>query len=56
MVWIPSWLRPRAKSFPKPAQHGGAIIRSMDEYDALQPHLYPPQDEEFQAIEPWAAR
>lgn len=54
--YFQSWLGPRAKSFPRAGHHGAAIIHTMDEYEALLPHLYPPQDEALEAIRPWAAR
>jgi len=50
------WFRPRASSFPHPSQHGGAVIRTMDEYESLLPHLYPPQDAALAEIAPWAVR
>lgn len=50
------WFRPRADTFPHPARHGAGVIRTMDEYERLLPHLYPPQEAALAAMRPWAAR
>jgi hypothetical protein len=50
------WFSPRARTFPRPGRHGGAVIRTMAEYRALLPHLYPSIEPALAAIEPWAGR
>ncbi len=50
------WFHPRAGTFPRPAHHGAAVIRTMDEYEAVRPHLYPAVEPALAAIAPWAAR
>jgi hypothetical protein len=50
------WFRPRMDSFPHPSRHGGEVIRTMDEYEAVRQHLYPPQDAALAALAPWAVR
>ncbi len=47
------WFHPRAQTFPRPGRHGEAIVRTMDAYEAIRPHLYPPQDTSFEAIRSW---
>ncbi len=54
--YFQTWLRARGDSVPAPQQHGGAIIRNMDEYMALRPHLYPPQPQALELLESWQAR
>jgi hypothetical protein len=50
------WFRPKANSCPRAADHGGPIIASMDDYERIRPHLYPPVYDALVAIEPWAQR
>lgn len=54
--YFQKWFSPRARTFPKPGRHGGAIVHTMDEYEAVRPHLYPSIEPALAEIEPWAAR
>ena len=38
------------------AKHGQGIVRNMDDYTAVRPHLYPSPEKALAWLEPWAAR
>ena len=46
------WFQPRGSGYPE-TPHGKGAVRHMDDYVALLPHLYPPQDAAA-ALGPWA--
>jgi len=48
------WFGPRAATFPPAPRHGAGFVREARDYEALRPHLYPPQDEAIEALRPWA--
>jgi hypothetical protein len=50
------WLRPVAGSFPRPTRHGAPVIRNMDDYEAMLPHLYPAPKSLADSLGRWPAR
>ncbi|MBE3069165.1 MAG: hypothetical protein IMZ66_02910 [Planctomycetes bacterium] len=48
------WFGPRAATLPAPAAHGQGCVATMDDYERVLPHLYPPPDEAVEAMRPWA--
>jgi hypothetical protein len=53
-VYYQHWFMPRAGTLPHPARHGGPIVASMDDYDRLKEHLFPPVDAVIDRMEGWA--
>jgi hypothetical protein len=44
-IYWQDWLPVRRTTCPNPAAHGAGIITSMDDYERIRPHLYPPVEE-----------
>lgn len=48
------WFWPKGPGYPE-TPHGQGAVRTMEDYEALRPHLYPPQDDAAAGLGPWAA-
>ena len=40
-LYFQDWLPTSDSECPKPASHGAPVVRSMDEYEKIRPHLFP---------------
>jgi len=49
------WSRPRARGFPA-MPHGQGPVATEADYEALLPHLYPPQGEHLDELAAWGRR
>ena len=50
------WVYPYCASCPEPTFHGAGLIKNMEEYRNLMPHLYPQNSLDKQTLELWAEK
>jgi hypothetical protein len=50
------WITPRGPDCPAAPEWGAGIMRGMDDYVRLKPHLYPMPAFDAEAIRPWARK
>ena len=54
--WRQTWIRSLSNSAPAPASHGAPLVRSRDEYNAFQEHLWPEPETNLDDLRRWADR
>jgi len=53
--WAADMIRAIGDTAPKPAYHGAPLVRSREDYEQLQPHLWPEPAANLADLRRWAA-
>ena len=48
--YVHHWVTPRKESFTPPEHYGQGVVRSIDEYQSIKEHLFPPPEKHIRAL------
>jgi hypothetical protein len=55
-LYAQQWVSAMGPKCPREPSHGAGIIRTMEDYERIRPHLYPPRAADMQWLRLWAER